>query len=331
MEERSMMKHPKEIMGLDLIVLMKFGSHLYGTDNNLSDTDYKGIFLPTKEQILLGKIPKSVSWSSKTNNETKNSPDDVEYQVFSLHYFLELAMKGETVAIDMLHAPHRWEESVPSRRSIWHLLQVNRARFYTKSMTAFVGYCRKQAAKYGIKGSRIDAAEKVKRYLDQVPTQYRIKDLWDILPRGEHIHDDEVDKNGLRIYQVCGKKFQETCGVRYVHDVLDNFLNQYGHRARLAQKNEGVDWKAMSHACRAAYQVLGILNGTGIIYPLPIADMLKDIKQGKMDYQFVSEILEFQMETIEILVETSDLPEQVDRKWWENWLVSTLKNVHFGG
>lgn len=331
-----MVEHPKEIMGLDLIVLMKFGSHLYGTDDNLSDTDYKGIYLPTKKQILLGEIPRSVSWSSKTNNAVKNSSDDVEYQVFSLHYFLELAMKGETVAIDMLHAPHRWEESVPSRRSIWHLLQVNRAKFYTKSMTAFVGYCRKQAAKYGIKGSRIDAAERVLNTIKDWFTEAelsinKLSDVWVSLPRGEHIHDDEVDKNNLRIYQVCGKKFQETVRLSYIVNVLQDFLNQYGHRARLAQQNKGVDWKAMSHACRAAYQVIGILVGAGISYPLAVADLLKEIKQGKVEYEQVSNILEFQMDVIENLVKESTLPEKVDRKWWEDWLVSTLEVVHFGG
>jgi predicted nucleotidyltransferase len=37
-----------------IIVKMKFGAHLYGTATSDSDLDYKGIFLPTKEQLLLG-------------------------------------------------------------------------------------------------------------------------------------------------------------------------------------------------------------------------------------------------------------------------------------
>ena len=47
--------------GLDrdqIICLMKFGSHLYGTNTTDSDTDYKGVYMPTKRQILLGKCPK---------------------------------------------------------------------------------------------------------------------------------------------------------------------------------------------------------------------------------------------------------------------------------
>lgn len=60
---------------MNLIVQMVFGSHLYGTDTPKSDTDYKGIFLPTKEQVFLGKIPKSVTLSKGHDNE-KNNPTD---------------------------------------------------------------------------------------------------------------------------------------------------------------------------------------------------------------------------------------------------------------
>ncbi len=40
----------------DIIFLTKFGSHLYGTNT----PDYKGIFIPTKEQLLLCDFPKTV-------------------------------------------------------------------------------------------------------------------------------------------------------------------------------------------------------------------------------------------------------------------------------
>ena len=48
-----------------VIMLCRFGSHLYGTDTPESDTDYKGIFMPTKEMVLLGKIPKSINNNKK--------------------------------------------------------------------------------------------------------------------------------------------------------------------------------------------------------------------------------------------------------------------------
>jgi predicted nucleotidyltransferase len=45
----------------NLICETVFGSHLYGTSTEQSDRDYKGIFLPSAQDILLGRIPKTSS------------------------------------------------------------------------------------------------------------------------------------------------------------------------------------------------------------------------------------------------------------------------------
>ena len=39
-----------------------------------------------------------------------------------------------------------------------HNRQKNRQQFYTKNLKSFIDYARRQASKYGIKGSRINAA-----------------------------------------------------------------------------------------------------------------------------------------------------------------------------
>ena len=144
------------------IVKMVFGSHLYGTDTSASDKDYKGVFLPSKEDIFLGKIPKSVNLSTNLTHD-KNTPDDVDTEIYSLHYFIKLACAGETIAMDMLHAPG---EMILVHTAIWDEIVRNRKKFYTKNLRAFVGYARRQAAKYGIKGSRLNDAKGVLDYLD---------------------------------------------------------------------------------------------------------------------------------------------------------------------
>ncbi len=70
------------------IVKMKFGSHLYGTATEKSDLDFKGIFLPSNREILLGKIPKSIKYDTG-NDHSKNSPEDIDEEIYSLHYFDE--------------------------------------------------------------------------------------------------------------------------------------------------------------------------------------------------------------------------------------------------
>lgn len=151
----------------NVICIMEFGSSLYGTNTPNSDTDYKGIFLPTKEQILLQDIPKHIKADTKTSKEggLKNTKDDVDIELYSLNYFIELCLKGETVGIDMLHCPDNKIIYWGYGYGIWNEIRKNKSKFYTNNLKGFVGYCRKQAAKYGIKGSRIDTTEKVIKFL----------------------------------------------------------------------------------------------------------------------------------------------------------------------
>ena len=58
------------------IVNMRFGSHLYGLNTPNSDVDYKGIFMPTLEELLLGTYPKTIVTSTGPEH-AKNSADDV--------------------------------------------------------------------------------------------------------------------------------------------------------------------------------------------------------------------------------------------------------------
>jgi hypothetical protein len=92
----------------------------------------------------------------------------------------------------------------------------------------------------------------------------------------------------------------------------------------LARKNEGVDWKALSHALRSAMQVWDILTIGTYTFPSPKADYLRDVKQGKIDFTEVQEWLERIMEDIEKMLPESNLPNEVDKKFWNSWLIETL-------
>ena len=312
------------------IVKMVFGSQLYGTSNENSDKDFKGIFMPSKEQIFLGKIPKSLSESTKKDINFKNTADDIDTEMYSLQYFIHLACEGETVALDMLHAP---ENMLVESSSIWKELVQQRHFFYTKNLKAFVGYARRQASKYGIKGSRLNDAKRVLNYINSVSPGglksmfIKLQNVWSLLPEGEHIFKHPPDVGGIRMYEVCGRKIGETASLEYLSSVVTNFYNNYGARAKEAAENKGVDWKAVSHALRAAYQVKQILVQKTVIFPLPEAEYLRKVKEGKLHYQNeVAPMLDKLIEEVEELSLKSDLPPGVDRKYWDKWLVSTIGN-----
>lgn len=316
-------------MELKLIVKMEFGSHLYGTVTEDSDQDYKGVFLPTKEQVFLGRIPKSCNETTKKGNIDKNLPTDIDTEIYSLHYFIELACQGQTVALDMLHAP---DSMILESSIIWNMITTNKEKFYTKDLKAFVGYARRQAAKYGIKGSRLNAARDVVAFLKSAEEGSKLSELWDFLPKGEHIHflEKKKEANDLRTYQVVGKRFQETARVGYVLPILERFYNEYGKRAQQAAQNFGIDWKAISHAFRAAYQTREILTQQTITFPLKDAPFLKQVKKGELDYLTqVVPVLEELMDEVEQLSEVSTLPQKVNRKYWDKFIIDTLENEAF--
>jgi len=314
----------------DIIVIMRFGSHLYGTNTADSDEDFKGIFIPSKSEIFLNKIPKSINYSSSNNNK-KNTSDDLDFELYSIHHFLNLAYKGETIAIDMLHCN---EDNLIETSSIWKFIRSNRQKFYTSNLNGFVGYCRKQAAKYGIKGSRIADAKKVYNYLYNYTVNNNRTDtmscLWNDLPNGEHIRFVKSNKNNKEeeFYQVCGKKLQKTSKVNYCMDILKKFIDSYGHRALLAEQNKGIDWKAVSHAIRYALQIKSIFEINDIIFPLKQTELLKDIKLGKKDYiKEVIPILENLMNDIEKISANINLPKKVDCKFWDAWLIDVISET----
>lgn len=311
---------------MNLIVKMKFGSHLYGTNTEDSDVDYKGVFLPSKREILLNHIPKCRSFSTG-NDLIKNNPDDVDEEIYSFHYFIKLACDGQTVAIDMLHAP---DNMLIESSDIWKKIVKQKQRFYTKNLNSFVNYARRQASKYGIKGSRLNAALRVLNLLKSNDPESRLRDVWSRLPRNEYCHDIGIDPNGMRQYQVCGKTFQESSSVGYVLPIIKKFYDDYGHRAKLAAENKNIDWKAISHALRAAIQTKEILTTGTIHFPLKDAPFLLDVKSGRLNYAGeVAPVLESLMDEVEKLVNESDLPDKVDVDYWDHFICETLESNRF--
>jgi len=312
-------------MEKNIIVKMKFGSHLYGTNTPQSDTDYKGVYLPSLREVYTGKYKEHISYNTNTGSDEKNSKEDIDYEVYSLHYFLELACAGKTVAIDMIHAP---KEMILISSPIWEAIQANRIKIYSKNLKAFVGYARTQAAKYGIKGSRLNQAARVIEFLSSQNQKLRINEIWDILPEGEHI-SKSVDVMGVNIYQVCGKKFQGTANIGHCLPSLHKYHKEYGARAVMASNNEGIDWKAVSHALRAAFQVKEMLTTHDLIFPLKDREYLLQVKQGKFDFKKeVGPRLDKEIEELEILAVSSDLPEKADRLFWDDFLCDTYLDMH---
>jgi hypothetical protein len=300
------------------IVTIRFGSHLYGTSTAESDEDYKGIFFPRTRDVLLGRIPKTGD-SSPQDDKRKNLPGELDTQDYSLHHFVKLAVQGQTVAIDMLFAPE-----IHIQRGqmgwIWDALLRERSRFLSRNMNAFVGYARAQAAKYSLKGERLNKLQDFASVLSGRGEGLYLSHCWDELPKD----DERRNVNGVRELQIAGKWYGSTTATGTVLASVTKQIDRYGKRAKAAGQAGGVDWKALSHAVRVSYELEELLRTGKITFPLIPARALLNIKKGEWELERVQDLLDAQLAKIEELAATSELPEKADAKWWDDWLVNIM-------
>ena len=296
---------------MDLLFKTKFGSHLYGLNTPNSNTDYKGIYMPTLNQLLLGTWPKSIRTSTGTAH-TKNTSEDIDEEYYALPYFIKLAVEGDTTALDMLHAN---KDSTLVSSPIWEELKSKRKEFYSSDMKSLVGYARNQIAKYGMKGTRLDT----------------MRDILHLMPKSEYYLVNLEPENAKQqpYYEVCGKKYVLSMQVEDFHSGMKAQLDRYGERAELAAKNEGVDWKALSHALRAAYQMCSIYENGDFEYPLKQSNLLRLVKAGDVPFLEVKQVLEQTLERVEELAKISTLKNKVSVNKWNDWLLTKYHEMYF--
>jgi hypothetical protein len=137
------------------------------------------------------------------------------------------------------------------------------------------------------------------------------------------------DPNGAAItyFEVCGRKFQMTNSVKYSLGVLNKIYNEYGQRARLAQENDGIDWKALSHAVRVNFEGQELLQTGFITFPCPERKLLLDIKTGKLPYKEVEVIIEKGLQDLEEAQANSTLQEKPDEQWADDFLYDVYSKI----
>lgn len=315
-----------------------FGSHLYGTSTPESDVDFKEIYVPHARDILTGNVKEHMS-KNTNNTSSKNTKDDVDHELYSLKYFFKLAADGETVALDMLHTPQSLvvKSDLPD---VWKYIQDNRSRFYTTNMKSYLGYVRKQASKYGVKGSRLAVLRQALKRSNEWGQYFdngaviRLSHMKNVLPVGEFASwvETENEKTGKQtFYNLLDRKFQDTLTNKEFNAILVKLEENYGERARKAEANEGIDWKALSHACRGGLQLLEIYKTGDLVYPLQDAPFILDVKLGKHAFKTVQEFLEDIVDQVEKASEQAaknGMQQKVDMSFWDDFLEQVYLENH---
>lgn len=303
------------------IIEIKYGSHLYGTSTEKSDLDIKGIYIPSAKNILLQKVKPVESKTKQKKIGEKNKPEDIDYELYSPQKFLQSLAQGQSFALEMLFAPDSSFLSTPD--PAWSEIKKIAPKLFTKKSASFVHYCKHQAYKYCLKGSRLSIAKKVLKVLNDAQEKHKTtaklfyiyKDLEILANENENLFLTDV------YFEICGKKALLNASIKSAFLITQKIISQYGDRAKESEKNKGADWKALSHAVRIGHQAIEFLTTHTITLPRPEAAHLLEIKNGKIEFKKVTEEIEELLIKVEEAAKKSRLPENYDQNIIDDFII----------
>jgi predicted nucleotidyltransferase len=326
-----MITEESSTMNENIVVRIEFGSHLYGTNTLQSDHDYKSVYIPPAIDILLQRVIGATGNRIKTIEGNKNKPEDIDDEAYSLQRYLYLLAEGQTVAVDMLFATKPLI-STP----VWDEIRANKNLLLTKHSTAFVKYCQAQAAKYGVKGSRVAAAKKAKEFFEigvkNLGSTAKVEEVSSYMINIFDEHTTLITKETTpgkteTYFECCNRMVGFKNTLKEAASIYTRIYDEYGKRAKLAEKNENIDWKALSHAVRVANEAIELLSTSNVTFPLPNAKHILDIKLGKLSYKEVATEIEELLVQVEKASLVSNLRESADYEFINNLIVKVYKDT----
>lgn len=254
-------KQLKPLINGKLIYLCQYGSHLYGLNTENSDLDFRGVYVPTLDDIILKKDKDEINTELvfeetkfisarnitdsygfvhclKESKETKEIKVDVK--IFSLQKFIKLCSKADTNALDLLfsynskfekYLPEIYIENETKYKLIEYIYEYANLLIDTSRLESPITYAYKQAEKYSLKGTRLNSLRYVLEEAKKLSLRPVAKPL-DYHTVGELTTDFlKLDGNNLRIDELDNKgkieKYLFVCGVQHQFNLdLDVFIER---------------------------------------------------------------------------------------------------------
>ena len=306
--------------GAELVFLTVFGSDLYGAGRpGGSDLDVRGLFLPTMESLVLGTAPKSIH-EATGRSDRRNQAQDVDLDLWSVGHWLKLLAAGDIGAMDLIFAPSNHEALIylspklhPFFSRPLKVLDIGGSRAYAE-------YSLSQARKYGLKGSRLGSIKAVRNWLDRRSDwgpderlEPYLKELVDLVGDENLCRPATVqERPGLCLG---GKLFGGRLKMAEFARRVTAEMERYGDRATLAEANQGLDFKALSHAVRALAQVAEIYRTGALVYPLANRAELLAIKEGGYGWAELEPLILSRLQEVEELRASSRFLGRYDERF----------------
>lgn len=339
----------------DVMFMVEYGSRLYGTSTPSSDTDYKVLYLPNIDDVLLGKRMVSTKARYDANgvkitDDTMSMPaDGVEAEFIPFQTFVRDFVQGQTYAVECAFAIKNQGPTAPSalEQREYDLVLELITRFSNAEVYSMVSFAQKQTFDYVKRGERLNEALKVQKALRDVivmfgnTTAMPRLDTKFMYGNFDFVLDWVAKETGLktgvsvnsnksqRTLELNGRSYLESTRIDHILQQVNKLVEKYGERTNEAAKKE-VDWKSMSHAVRVYQQSLELLATGKITFPRPNAADLLKIKQGQLDFETVKSVLNELDEEVLVAMAASTVQKKTPAlvAQSEQWLLAALRELY---
>jgi predicted nucleotidyltransferase len=277
MTEREMAEKSK-------ILVIRTGSHLYGTSVPESDEDFMGLFVAPKRYYLGLESIKEVNCNIVSKSaDGKNDKDAVDSKLYELKNFVRLAASGNPNIIELFFAK---EDNIVAANFIGRRLLHNKFLFPSMLVKQrFIGYAVGQLHKAKEKPENFDNLTMFQTFYDSTIDNKRIVEMAYIRhPVTEFMsfYSDHVSIGGLNFN--CNVK------MRKVMDKVSTRIKNASHRQDMWTKY-GFDTKFMMHCMRLIVEGQELLETGKIEFPLQEKQLLLDIRTGKFAFDEIHEMI----------------------------------------
>lgn len=325
-----------------------FGSRLYGTQTPTSDLDVKHVYLPSLDDMLVGKLLVNKVKKTNTEKNTRNGADDVDEEFLPLQVFARDFLNGQTYALEMAFAVDgtHAEQTLHGDATLYrNFVYELREKFLTSNVKALMGYAVNQASLYSFKGERLNVVREVQALLRMTAAAFvnvRLSDcmvedkqfatmMRDVAVKYPKYFQETTYDVGGGDMRPCFKLLEKTLPfsdrASQASRVVEALEKRYGTRADAASA-DNVDWKATMHALRVVDEGLQLLEHGTMTFPFSqnYVDYLLDVKHGNVDLALVKEELDTKLERLKTLEQTTtlrpltqELKEEFDQ-WLAQWM-----------
>ena len=314
-----------------IILKIRAGSHLYGTNTPNSDKDYLGVYLNTKEELLGLQKSEELTQNIESKLENgRNTKDAVDCKFYELRKFCSLALKCNPTILEILFVnKENILEITPEGEELLKL----KHKFLSKHLcNSFMGYAIAQERKAFTKSENIQQIESLYNLLKiyskviQSMTMNKLieKDPslgMEIRRRITKYKNEQNDD----MFSCGDLKFSMNVLVKKIMDSLKLRLDKASWR-KDGMLQYGLDYKFLSHNVRLMHEGIELLTTKDLILPLQYRELIKAIKEGKMDNNGIIKFMQTLKEKFRELEKNNDLPDKGDYKVINDFIINTYYN-----